>query len=129
MEKTRTKELERVKGGDEKKLLLVVVKRRWRPADLMATAFSTLASPLPSHLLPLSRTSKLPRSLAPPGLFFAPLSACQIPPPTAPIPNAPPTSSRMRSGHGSRLWSTEGPPWGGGGAAIVACGGGEGERR
>lgn len=72
-------------------------------------------------LSPLSRTSKLPRSLAPPGLFFAPFRACQMPPPTAPIPNAPPTSSRIRSGHGSLLWSTEGPRCccGGGGGADI----------
>ena len=78
--------------------------------------------PLSSSLsLTHTHTSKLPRSLAPPGLFFAPLRACQIPPPTAPMPNAPPTSSRMRSGHGSRLWSTEGPPCCGGGGGAAIC--------
>mmetsp|Transcript_31569 Transcript_31569/g.79847 ORF Transcript_31569/g.79847 Transcript_31569/m.79847 type:complete len:205 (+) Transcript_31569:321-935(+) len=56
------------------------------------------------------RTASMPpRSRKPDGLFFAPISRWYSPPPTAPIPNAPPTSSRMRSGQGSRPWSTPGP--------------------
>ena len=42
-----------------------------------------------------------PRIRAPDGAFFMPLSRCHKPPPTAPMPKAPPTSSRILSGHGS----------------------------
>ena len=42
-----------------------------------------------------------PRMRAPDGAFFMPLSKCHRPPPTAPMPNAPPTSSKILSGHGS----------------------------
>jgi hypothetical protein len=39
---------------------------------------------------------------APAGANRAPLMECQIPPPMAPMQNAPPTSSTMRHGQGSR---------------------------
>ena len=50
-----------------------------------------------------------PSMRAPDGEFLMPLIRCHTPPPTAPMPNAPPTSSMMRSGQGSRRWSTDGP--------------------
>ena len=43
-----------------------------------------------------------PRSLAPEGANRAPLMECHIPPPMAPIQKAPPTSSIIRHGQGSR---------------------------
>ena len=43
-----------------------------------------------------------PRSLAPEGASRAPLMECHIPPPMAPIQKAPPTSSMIRHGQGSR---------------------------
>ena len=51
------------------------------------------------------RTDKPPRQREgrPLGELYTPLKKCHAPPPTAPMPNAPPMSSRMRSGHGSRL--------------------------
>lgn len=49
---------------------------------------------LPSGLF-CARTSMPPTKRCPLGLFFMPLSRCQRPPPTTPIPNAPPTSSRI----------------------------------
>ena len=48
-----------------------------------------------------ARTSTPPRRRAPEGEFLLPLIMCQRPPPTAPMPKAPPMSSRMRSGQGS----------------------------
>ena len=42
-----------------------------------------------------ARTSTPPLSRAPPGLFFRPLSRCHSPPPTAPMPKAPPMSSNI----------------------------------
>jgi hypothetical protein len=48
--------------------------------------------------MPPAKREEMPR-----GELYIPLLKCQMPPPTAPMPNAPPTSSRMRSGHGSRL--------------------------
>lgn len=42
-----------------------------------------------------------PIILAPLGELYRPLIKWKAEPPTAPIPNAPPTSSRIRSGHGS----------------------------
>jgi len=44
-----------------------------------------------------------PTSRSPRGEFRAPLMPCHIPPPTAPIENAPPKSLRMTHGHGSRV--------------------------
>ena len=60
-------------------------------------------------------TSMPPANRVPLGLFLAPLSRCQMPPPTAPMPKAPPMSSRILSGHGSLPWSTPWPAlcWGG----------------
>mmetsp|Transcript_16125 Transcript_16125/g.49279 ORF Transcript_16125/g.49279 Transcript_16125/m.49279 type:complete len:243 (-) Transcript_16125:327-1055(-) len=43
----------------------------------------------------------LPASACPRGLFRKPFTPCHTVPPTAPMANAPPTSSRMRHGHGS----------------------------
>lgn len=51
-----------------------------------------------------------PSILEPLGEFLRPFTKCHRPPPTAPMPNAPPTSSIILSGHGSRPWSTLGPP-------------------
>jgi hypothetical protein len=48
-------------------------------------------------------TSTPPPIRAPLGEFFIPLKKCQMAPPPAPMPNAPPMSSKMRCGHGSRL--------------------------
>lgn len=57
-----------------------------------------LPAPTPSPGL----TSMPPRKRCPLGLFFMPLSRCQMPPPTAPMPNAPPTSSRILQGQRRR---------------------------
>ena len=48
--------------------------------------------------------SRLPLKLfdQPFGLLRKPLTLCQIDPPTAPMLKAPPMSSSMRAGHGSR---------------------------
>mmetsp|Transcript_59800 Transcript_59800/g.136697 ORF Transcript_59800/g.136697 Transcript_59800/m.136697 type:complete len:252 (-) Transcript_59800:41-796(-) len=43
-----------------------------------------------------------PWSLSPAGEWRAPFTKCHTNPPTAPMPKAPPRSSTMRSGHGSR---------------------------
>ena len=51
-------------------------------------------------------TSRPPRMRAPLGEFLLPLTRCQMPPPTAPMPNAPPMSPRILYGQGSRPWST-----------------------
>ena len=47
----------------------------------------------------------LPSSRSPRGEFLAPLMLCQRPPPMAPIEKAPPMSSRIRCGQGSRSWT------------------------
>lgn len=39
------------------------------------------------------------------GAFLAPFTACQIPPPMAPMENAPPKSFKITQGQGSREWS------------------------
>lgn len=46
------------------------------------------------------------RLCAPFGALYIPFPKCHTPPPTAPIPKAPPRSSRMRCGQGSRPCST-----------------------
>jgi hypothetical protein len=52
---------------------------------------------------PLACTAdRLPAKRAPAGAIRAPLMVCQRPPPMAPMEKAPPTSSTMRQGHGSR---------------------------
>ena len=51
-------------------------------------------------------TSRPPRNLAPLGEFFVPLTRCHMPPPTAPMPKAPPMSPSILYGHGSLPWST-----------------------
>lgn len=55
---------------------------------------------------------KLPRSLwfTPTGELRKPLTAWKIPPPMAPIVKAPPQSSTMRQGQGSRAYSSILPP-------------------
>mmetsp|Transcript_3718 Transcript_3718/g.11725 ORF Transcript_3718/g.11725 Transcript_3718/m.11725 type:complete len:206 (+) Transcript_3718:254-871(+) len=45
---------------------------------------------------------KAPVNLSPEGELRAPLTKCQMKPPIAPIPKAPPRSSTIRSGQGSR---------------------------
>eukprot|EP00190_Bangiopsis_sp_CCMP1999_P001909 CAMPEP_0198737656 /NCGR_PEP_ID=MMETSP1475-20131203/67980_1 /TAXON_ID= ORGANISM="Unidentified sp., Strain CCMP1999" /NCGR_SAMPLE_ID=MMETSP1475 /ASSEMBLY_ACC=CAM_ASM_001111 /LENGTH=117 /DNA_ID=CAMNT_0044501525 /DNA_START=942 /DNA_END=1295 /DNA_ORIENTATION=+ len=53
---------------------------------------------------PFTLTASIaPNILCPLGEFLAPFKKCQIEPPMAPIANAAPTSSRIRSGHGSLL--------------------------
>ena len=46
-------------------------------------------------------------SANPLGALYAPLTRLTTPPPTAPIANAPPRSSKILCGHGSRPWSTD----------------------
>lgn len=46
--------------------------------------------------------AKLPNNLSPRGELRNPLNPLKMPPPMAPMAKAPPISSRMRSGHGSR---------------------------
>ena len=53
--------------------------------------------------LPGARTSMPPTKRCPLGLFFIPLSRCHKPPPTAPMPKAPPTSSRILQQVGGRV--------------------------
>lgn len=48
-------------------------------------------------------TSIPPMKRCPLGLFFIPLSRCHMPPPTAPIPKAPPTSSRILHAQGQEM--------------------------
>lgn len=43
----------------------------------------------------------------PRGELYAPLTRFTTPPPTAPMANAPPMSSKILCGHGSRPWSTD----------------------
>ena len=50
-------------------------------------------------------TSIAPRIRKPGGEFRIPLIRCHAPPPTAPMPNAPPISSMILSGQGSRWFS------------------------
>lgn len=57
-----------------------------------------------------TRTWTPPSTRPPVGEFLIPLTRCHRPPPTAPMPKAPPTSSMILSGHGSRPWSTAPPP-------------------
>mmetsp|Transcript_14034 Transcript_14034/g.26977 ORF Transcript_14034/g.26977 Transcript_14034/m.26977 type:complete len:270 (-) Transcript_14034:436-1245(-) len=71
-----------------------------------------LKSPPQTAKLPPSRgdslrmASSAPFTLAPGGEFLSPLTRYQTPPPTAPIPNALPQSSKILCGQGSRPWST-----------------------
>jgi len=48
-----------------------------------------------------------PTSRSPRGELRAPLIPCHMPPPTAPMENAPPKSFKMTQGHGSRVWSAD----------------------
>ncbi|OUS42810.1 hypothetical protein BE221DRAFT_201678 [Ostreococcus tauri] len=50
--------------------------------------------------------SRPPITAKPLGELYAPLTRFTNPPPTAPMANAPPTSSKILCGHGSRPWST-----------------------
>lgn len=61
---------------------------------------------LPLHTAAAFRTSMAPSMRKPGGELRIPFIKCQAPPPTAPMPKAPPMSSMMRSGHGSRWCST-----------------------
>ena len=47
------------------------------------------------------RTSRPPRIRCPLGEFLLPLTRCQMPPPTAPMPKAPPMSPMILYGQGS----------------------------
>ena len=47
----------------------------------------------------------LPSSRSPRGEFLAPFTLFQTPPPMAPMAKAPPMSSKMRCGQGSRSWT------------------------
>lgn len=58
------------------------------------------------HTAAALRTSMAPSMRKPGGELRIPFIKCQAPPPTAPMPKAPPMSSMMRSGHGSRWCST-----------------------
>ncbi len=57
---------------------------------------------LVGYLTEATPTSIAPRILDPEGWLRSPFIKCQKPPPTAPMAKAPPMSSRILSGHGSR---------------------------
>ena len=68
--------------------------RNWSPRCAGAECTGSKASE--------KEVERAPRARARTGELRKPLMECQIDPPTAPIANAPPTSSMMRYGHGSR---------------------------
>lgn len=76
--------------------------RAWTMAQSKAEKRPPQAAKLPPVRGTLMRTAwEPPERRWPLGELYAPLRKWKAVPPTAPIANAPPTSSRMRSGHGS----------------------------